>query len=175
MSQKKGGAAANLVRVIDSSLIIEADRVRVMSRLSIYFSKHPNPITIAPKKVKEEAVDRPARIAWLSSSASRIDAALFRNGLIAVEDPSYQDSKTCKIIDRIGDCIAKRSGKRRDLVERADLDFVTLALNHIANGDVVELVFRDAALLSCIKSVLTAFRLIDKLKVESVSKFLDRL
>lgn len=64
MSQKKGGAVANLVRVIDSSLIIEADRVRVLSKLSIYFSKHPNPITIAPKKVKEEAVNRPARIAW---------------------------------------------------------------------------------------------------------------
>ena len=61
-----------------------------------------------------------------------------------MEDPNYQDSKTCKMIDRVGDCIAKRSGKRRDLVERADLDFVTLALNHIANGDAVELLFIEA-------------------------------
>jgi hypothetical protein len=162
-----------LVRVIDSSLIIEANRVRLLSRLSIYFQKHPNQVTIAPRKVKEETVDRPAGIAGLSRSARRIDTELFRKGLIVVKDPSYRDNKTCKIIDRIGDCIAKRSGKRRDLVERTDLDFVTLALNHIANGDVIEVVFRDDALLGCIKSVLTAFGLINKLKIISVSDFLD--
>ena len=163
------------VRVVDSSLIIEADRLRITSKLSIYFLKHPNPITIAPRKVKEETVDRPARIDRLSRSAGRIDTELFRKGSIVVEDPSYQDNKICRIIDRIGDCIAKRSGKRRDLVERTDLDFVTLALNHMANGDAVETVFRDDALLSCVKSVLMAHGLGDKLRFVSVSDFLERM
>ncbi len=162
-----------LVRIVDSSLIIEADRLGVIRKLSVYLQKHQN--TITPRKVKEETVDRPASIAGLSKSASRIDAGLFRKGLVVVEEPSYQDNKTCKTIDRIGDCIAKKSRKRRDLVERTDLDFVTLALNHIANGDVVEVVFRDAALQSCITSVLTPLGLIDKLKIISVSDFLANI
>ncbi|HKM77273.1 MAG TPA: hypothetical protein VJZ32_12740 [Candidatus Bathyarchaeia archaeon] len=174
MGPKNPTTKITQVRILDSSLIIEADRLRLTKRLSDYLSRNRIQ-TIVPTKVKQETVDEPRSIPEYSKSANRIDRLIFRSNAVSVEDPDYRDGRTCTLTDRIRDCIAKKSGKFAHLVERADLEFVTLALNHMNRNEKVELVFRDNALDACIKSILTSYRYANKLMITPISAHIDSL
>lgn len=174
MGQKKPTAKVKQVRIIDSSLIIEADRLHLTKRLSNYLSRSRIQ-TIVPTKVKQETVDGPRAIPQYSKSANRIDTMIFRTNVVLVEAPDYRAGSTCRLTDRVRVCIANKSGKPVHLVERADLEFVTLALNHMDRNEKVELVFRDNALDTCIKTVLRSYRFTDKLTITHVSAHIARL
>jgi hypothetical protein len=168
MGQKKSQTKIIQVRIIDSSLIIEADRLQLTKRLSSYLLRSRIK-TIVPTRVKQETVDGPRSIAGYSKSANRIDKLIFRTNAVSVEAPDYSEGHTCRLTDRIRQCIAKKSGKQIHLIERADLEFVTLALNHMNQKEKVELVFRDNALETCIKSVLTSYHFTNRLTITRVS------
>ncbi len=174
MGKKNSATKISQVRIIDSSLIIEADRKRLTERLSRYLSKGGIK-TIVPTKVKQETVDDIRSTPYGSLSASRIERLIFKTNAASVEAPNYSSGQTCTLTDKIRQCIARKSGKQIHLVDRADSQFVTLALNHMDQNEKVELVFRDNALESCIKSILTSYRYKNKLTITSVSSYIGHL
>ncbi len=137
-------------RIVDSSLLIEADRRRVLGALEA--DLRSNPTAVVPPRVYEETVTEP-KSAGFDASATRIEK-LFKSGVLRVEPPDYTDSEVSDIVDRIRVCIATRAGKPAHLVERADLQIVALAVSHAKRGDSVELIFRDNVLKTCLDAVL---------------------
>lgn len=141
------------VRIVDSSLLIEADHAGALDALQRYLRSGPG--AIAPPRVFEETVTEPRSLGYFEASAARIEA-LFSNGTVTREEPDYSDGQISKIVDRVRGCIAKKAGKPVHVVERADLQIVALAVFHAKKRDAVELVFRDKALKDCLESVLNA-------------------
>jgi len=141
------------VRIVDSSLLIEADHRDALGALEAYLRAEPR--AIAPPRVFEETVTEPRSLGYFEASAARIEA-LFSNGTLTREEPDYSDSQVSKTVDRVRDCIARKAGKPVHMVERADLQIVALAVSHVKSRDSVELVFRDKALKDCLESVLRA-------------------
>jgi hypothetical protein len=141
------------IRVVDSSLLIEADHREALDVLEAYLRSDPG--AIAPPRVYEETVTEPRSLGYFGSSAARIEA-LFSNGTVRVEEPDYSDRQVSKIVDRVRGCIAKKARKPMHVVERADLQIVALAASHAKKLDRVELIFRDKALKDCLESVLNA-------------------
>jgi hypothetical protein len=141
-----------VVRIVDSSLLIEADHRRVLSALEAHLRSNPG--AIAPPRVYEETVTEPRSLGYFAMSASRIEK-LYVNGTVKVEELDYTDPQVSEIADRVRECIAKKAKKPVHLVERADLQVVALAASHATKGDDVEIIFRDKALKDCLGSVLT--------------------
>jgi hypothetical protein len=128
------------VRIVDSSLLIEADHRKVLGALEAYLRLSPG--AIAPPRVYEETVTEPRSIGHFAQPASRIEK-LYSNGAVKIERPDYADSRVSDIVDRVRECIAKKAGKPVHMVERGDLQIVALAAAHAKKGDGVELIFRD--------------------------------
>ncbi len=126
------------VKIVDSSLLIKADYQKALSRLEAYLSSFSN--VIAPPRVYEESVKVPKSIPSFIASATRIEK-LFTNGTITVEKPDFTDSQVSDIVDKIRECIAKKSGKPVHMVERGDLQILALAVSHSKRGDNFELYF----------------------------------
>jgi hypothetical protein len=141
------------VRVVDSSLLIEADHRGALAALQRYLRSGVG--AIAPPRVFEETVTEPRSLGYFETSTARIER-LFSNGTVTREEPNYSDGQVSKIVDRVRGCIARKAGKPVHLVERADLQIVALAVSHAKNRDSVELIFRDRALKDCLESVLKA-------------------
>ena len=140
------------VRIVDSSLLIEAERRRALDDLESYFRSGPK--TIAPPAVFEETVTEPKSIARFVSSASRIEK-LYTNTVV-IEEPDYSSNPVSDVVDKVRKCIAKKAKKDEHLIELADLQIVALAVSYAIKGRTVELIFRDKALKDCLKSVLDA-------------------
>lgn len=138
------------IRIVDSSLLIEADRRKKLKRLEPYLRSVKS---VAPPRVYSETVGEPSSVHSLASSAARI-GALFTGGALTVESPNYSDPRVSKATDAIRECMAKAMGKMGHLVETADLQVATLAMSHLFNGEKVEVVFYDVPLLRCMRSVL---------------------
>ncbi len=141
-----------VVRIVDSSLLIEADHRKVLAALEAHLRSNPG--TIAPPRVYEETVTEPKSLGYFASSASRIQK-LYANRVVTIEHPDYTDAQVSDLVDKVRECIARKAGKPVHLVERADLQIVALAASHAKKGDDVELIFRDKALKDCIESVFT--------------------
>jgi hypothetical protein len=110
---------------------------------------------IAPPRVYEETVKEPKSTTHLAASATRIEK-LFINSTVRIEEPDFTDHQVSDIVDRVRECIAKKSGKATHLVERGDLQMVALVVAHCKRSDSVELIFRDKILKNCLESVLSA-------------------
>ena len=137
-------------RVIDSSLLIEADHRRVLVALEKYLRSGPP--AIAPPRVYEETVTEPRSIGF-GASAARIEK-LFSSGAVAIKPPDYTDSFVSTIVDRVRVCIADRAGKPEHTVERADLQIVALAIENARKGNPIEIMFRDRVLKVCLERIL---------------------
>jgi hypothetical protein len=140
------------IRIVDSSLLIEADHRKVLGALEAHLRLDPG--AIAPPRVYEETVTEPKSLGYFAQSASRIER-LYSDGAIAIEKPDYSDPQVSNVVDRVRECIAKKAGKPVHMVERGDLQIVALAAAHAKKGDAVELVFRDKALKDCLELVLS--------------------
>jgi hypothetical protein len=138
-------------RVIDSSLLIEADRRGILGELEAYL--HANIPSVASPRVLEETVTEAKAIGY-ADSAARIEK-LFNTGTLRLEQPDYSDRQITRIVDNIRKYIARKSGKQVHLIERADLQMVAPAVAHAKGGDQVELIFRDKALKVCLEAALT--------------------
>ncbi|MCL5788628.1 MAG: hypothetical protein M1357_02345 [Candidatus Marsarchaeota archaeon] len=93
-------------RVVDSSLLIEADRRGVLVALEKYLRSGPP--AIAPPRVYEETVTEPRSIGF-DGSAARIEK-LFSSGAVETKHPDYTDSLVSNIVDRVRMCIADKAG-----------------------------------------------------------------
>jgi hypothetical protein len=140
------------VRIIDSSLLIEADHRRVLGALEAFLRLNPG--AIAPPRVYEETITEPRSLGYFKESASRLEK-LYANGTVKIERPVYTDPQVSDIVDKVRECIARKAEKPVHMVERGDLQIVALASSHAKNGDDVELIFRDKALKDCLESVLS--------------------
>ncbi len=139
------------IRVVDSSLLIEAERRKVLPALEAHLSSASR--TIAPPRVYEETVTEPKSVGYFVASASRIEKLYGRS--IAIEEPEYSEPLVSKIVDKVRKCIAKKVDKPEHLVELADLQIVALAVSYAAKGVKVELIFRDKALKNCLGAILS--------------------
>ena len=140
-----------VVRIIDSSLLIEAYHQGALDKLEDNLKSGNK--AVAPPKVYDETVREPERMTWLASSARRIKM-LYTNGAITIEVPDYTDPKVSDVVDKVKSCVARKSGKPAHMVELADLQIVALAVSHVKKDGRVEVVFRDKALRDCLARTL---------------------
>jgi hypothetical protein len=140
-----------VVRVLDSSLLIEAERRKLLKELESDLRADKNAIT--PQRIYDETVTEPASIAYLKSSAARIDR-LYKTNAIRIDIPDYTNKQVTEAVDRTRKCIAAKANKPEHLVELADLQIVALAVTHASRGTAVELIFRDNALRDCLEAIL---------------------
>jgi hypothetical protein len=143
------------IRIVDSSLLIDADRRKKLKRLERYLHGAKS---VAPPRVYSETVEEPSKVGSLAPSAARI-GTLFTKGALTIEPPNYTNPRVSKATDAIRDCMAKVMGKMGHLVEIADLQVAALAMSHLLNGESVELVFYDKPLLHCMKQVLPLMKI----------------
>jgi hypothetical protein len=132
------------IRIIDSSLLILLDQY---NGLGIFCEEcHNKKIrTITSPKVFEETVTRPRKLARYKDSAHRINRMIFESDIVTIEKVTY-DSFISKISDKARDLIAKRSDMPKHMIERADLEIISLAFTHSKQGDKTEVIFRDRAM-----------------------------
>ena len=140
-----------VVRVLDSSLLIEADGRKLLKELETDLRSSKNAIT--PQRVYEETVTEPASKGY-RASASRIER-LYKSRAIAIDNPDYTNKQVSDAIDRTRKCIAGKANKPEHLVELADLQVVALAVTHASRGAKVEIIFRDNALRDCLDVILS--------------------
>ena len=159
------------VRVVDSSLLIEADYRKKLGALERYLSSEPR--AIAPPEVYTETVTEPKALGYLTASATRIER-LYRRGVITTKSPDYSNSRVSQIVDRVRGCIANKANKPVHLVEKADLQIAALAVTDAFKGEQVELIFRDKALRNCLESALRRYR-ISSIRITDSSELLDRI
>jgi len=159
------------VRVVDSSLLIEADYRRKLGALAKYLGSDPR--AIAPPEVYTETVITPKALPYLAASATRIEG-LYSRGVITTQTPDYTNRRVSKIVDRVRGCIANKANKPVHEVEIADLQIVALAVTAAFKGEAVELIFRDRALRDCLESAMKRNRVSSIVMIDS-SELLDRI
>jgi hypothetical protein len=130
------------IRIIDSSLLIEAERRKLLPALEAHLSSSSK--TIAPPRVYEETVIEPKSMSHFAASASRIEKLYAK--CIEIEEPDYSEPKVSKIVDRVRECIAEKAAKAEHLVELADLQIGALSVKRATKRENVELIFREKAL-----------------------------
>ncbi|MEM0321827.1 MAG: hypothetical protein QW613_05445 [Thermoprotei archaeon] len=157
------------ITVVDSSLMIEADRRGVLDELEIYLREN---ISVSPPRVFEETVTEARKVGYVDS-ANRIEG-LFNTGALRVVEPDYSDHKISRIVDGVRECIARKSCKPIHMVERTDLDIVVLAAGYAKAGAKVILIFRDKALRECLELELARQKIFGVMVVD-FARLVDEL
>lgn len=114
----------NKIRIIDSSLLILLDQYNGLEKFCEE-CRNKKVTTITSPKVFEETVSKPRKLARYKDSADKIEQLVFESKMVRIEKVTY-DSYISKISDRARDLIADRSGVPKHMIERADLEIISL-------------------------------------------------
>lgn len=99
---------------------------------------------------------RPRKLVRYKDSADKIEHIIFKSNIVRIEKVIY-DSFISRISDRARDLIAQRSSMPKHMIERADLEIISLAFMHSKQGDKTEVIFRDRAMKHALITLATRY------------------
>ncbi|MHA1581222.1 MAG: hypothetical protein ACTSYM_01770 [Candidatus Baldrarchaeia archaeon] len=123
-------------------------KLKKILKLNVKYRK-----VIIPPVVKFELIDQPLRQNIYFDSVERFQK-LLNEKLIEVREVDYDNPRISKISDEAKRYLAKKSGKYEHLVERADVETITLTFSFLLERTSVLVAVKDKALKEVLKNLL---------------------
>ena len=154
--------------IADTSYLVHLDRkykenlknkLKKILKLNVKYQK----VIISPV-VKFELIDQPLRQNIYFDSVERFQR-LLNEKLIEVREVDYDNPRISKISDEAKRYLAKKSGKYEHLVERADVETITLTFSFLLERTSVLVAVKDKALKEVLKNLLKQHKLTAEAKI----------